>query len=170
MQSLASTLEVYTAQVQELLLTLRETLDRQAELEERISEIEGRTNRLPVIDYVAAEASSRLADAETGIAAFERLTIQGHPDQKPVVGMARDMAPEIVPNVSSLLPRATTADPKGHREIIRTGKRDKKSRESRNFLTSNAPSRKKASYRCRDVEQLTVVVRLRIGQYLFLRG
>jgi hypothetical protein len=52
--------------------------------------------------------------------------------------MARDMAPEIVTNVSSLLPREATADPKGQREIIRTGKRDKKSRESRNFLTSNA--------------------------------
>jgi hypothetical protein len=79
---------------------------------------------LPVVESVAAEASSRLADAETRIAALERLTIQGHPDQKPVVGMARDMAPEIVQNVSSLLPRETTADPKGQREIIRTGKRD----------------------------------------------
>jgi hypothetical protein len=155
MQSLASPLEVYTAQVQELLLTLRETLDRQAELEERVSEIEGRTNRLPVVESVAAEASTRLADAETRIAALERLLIQGQPDQKPVVGMARDMAPEIVPNLSSLLPRETTADPKGQREIIRTGKRDKKSRESRNFLTSNAPSRKTASYRRRDVEQLS---------------
>jgi hypothetical protein len=37
-QSLASPMEVYTAQVQEL-LTLRETFDRQAELVERVSEI-----------------------------------------------------------------------------------------------------------------------------------
>jgi hypothetical protein len=79
MQYLASPLEVYTAQVQELLLILRETLDPQAELEERVSEIEGRTNRLPVIESVAAEASTRLADSETRIAALERLIIQGHP-------------------------------------------------------------------------------------------
>jgi hypothetical protein len=83
MQSLASPLKFYTAQVQELLLTFRETLDRQAELEERVSEIEGRTNRLPVVKSVAAEASTRLADAETRISALEGLTLQGHPDQTP---------------------------------------------------------------------------------------
>jgi hypothetical protein len=86
---------------------------------------------------------------------LERLKILGHPDKKHVVGMARDMAPKIVPNVSSLLFRETTADQKGQCEIIRTGKRDKKSRESGNFLTSNAPSRKSASYRRRDVERLS---------------
>jgi hypothetical protein len=102
-----------------------------------------------------AEASSRLADAETRIAALERLSFQGHPDQNPVAGMARDMVPKIVPNVSSLLPRETTADPKGQREIICAGKRDKKSRESRNFLTSNEQSLKTASYRRRDVEHLS---------------
>jgi hypothetical protein len=110
---------------------------------------------LLVVEPVAAKSLSRLADGETLIAALERLTLQGHPDQKPVVGIARDMAPEIVPNVSSLPPRETTADQRGQLENIRNGKRDKKSRDSRNFLTSNAPSSKTASYRRRDVEQLS---------------
>jgi hypothetical protein len=70
MQSLASPLEVYKAQVQEILLTLRETLDRQAELEERVSDLESRTTRLSVFESATTEATNRLADAETRIAAL----------------------------------------------------------------------------------------------------
>jgi hypothetical protein len=73
---------------------------------------------LPVVESVAAKASSRLADAEPRIAALERLTLHGNPDQKPFVGMARDMAPEIIPNVSSLPLREKTADPERQCEII----------------------------------------------------
>jgi hypothetical protein len=155
MQSLASPLEMYKAQVQELLLTLRETLDRQAELEERVSYLEGRTTRLSVVESAAAEATNRLADAETRIAVLERLTLQGTPDQKPVVGMARDGVMEMIPQRSTTPHQETTADPKGQRETIRTGKRDKKSRESRNFTTSNAPSRKSASQRRGDMAYLS---------------